>query len=178
MSETPKPPPPRRGARAAGTRARKRTSTPPNRVDPGWLHEALAAVSLQALRNATNGQLDVGEVADDFAKRIPGAEDGPEPAVLLSRLYAHMGHRLPLVKRIEKRLEGREKTSGIGSDVLALVAQLYLRNRDLAPHLVALLRAALDKGGKSPETAPSPEPPAAGRVPFYVPPAEGERAAS
>lgn len=142
------PTPPRRASSSKTRTSRSaRPSSPPNRVDPGWLHEALAGFTLRAMRDHAEGKLDVGALADDYAARIPGAgEDDPEPAVLLARIYAHIGHRLPLVKRLEKRLEGREKSAGIGSDIAALCAQLYLRNRDLFGEASKLfVQAAIEK---------------------------------
>lgn len=72
----------------------------------------------------------MGEVDDDFVKSIPGAEDSPEPAVLLARIYAHVMYRIPVIRSFAKRLEGRERKAGIGSDTFALIVQLYLRNRE------------------------------------------------
>lgn len=74
--------------------------------------------------------LSVGDVSEDFLKSIPGAEDSPEPAVLLARIYAHVMYRVPLVRTFAKRLEGRERKAGLGSDSAALLVQLYLRNRE------------------------------------------------
>lgn len=56
--------------------------------------------------------------------------EGAEPRDLLARIFAHMGHRLPLIKRFEKRLEGQDAKAGLGSDLLALVAQVYQRNEE------------------------------------------------
>lgn len=84
--------------------------------------------------------MDVGAVADDFLRSIPGQDDAPEPAVLLSRILAHVGHRIPGFRRIEKRLEGREARAGLGSDVVALLLQLYFRNRDLIAATITAYR--------------------------------------
>lgn len=107
-------------------------------MEPGWIHEAIAAAILKSLQDR---RVDVGDVTDDFLRSIPGAEDAPEPAVLLARVVAHIGHRIPGVRRIEKRLEGREARSGLGSDMTALLLQLYIRNRDL---IAAGIRAYRD----------------------------------
>lgn len=69
-------------------------------------------------------------------------ENGPEPRDILARIFAHMGHRIPGVKRIEKRLEGQDKRSGIGSDLLAFAAQVYRRNEK------ALQQIALEGAGQ------------------------------
>jgi hypothetical protein len=61
---------------------------------------------------------------------VIGAEDSPEPAVLLARIYAHVMYRIPVVRSVAKRLEGQERKAGLGSDAAALVVQLYLRNRE------------------------------------------------
>lgn len=102
------------------------------------MHDAAAAAILKALENR---RMDVGAVADDFLRSIPGQDDSPEPAVLLSRILAHIGHRIPGFRRIEKRLEGREARAGLGSDVIALALQLYFRNRDLIAATVTAYRA-------------------------------------
>lgn len=56
-------------------------------------------------------------------------EDGREPVELLSRLYAHIGHRIPLINRVEKRFEGQDKTSGMASDLFAFLVQVGKRNK-------------------------------------------------
>jgi hypothetical protein len=129
-SETTSTPRTRRATRATSARRDRprRQSSPPNRVEPGWIHDAAAAAMLKSLQNR---RMDVGEVADDFLRAIPGQDDAPEPAVLLARILAHVGHRIPGFRKIEKRLEGREARAGLGSDVVALLLQLYFRNRDL-----------------------------------------------
>lgn len=106
-------------------------------MSPGWIHDALAALTLQVLQG---NKVNVGDVTDDFVKSIPGSEDSPEPAVLLARIYAHLAHRLPIIRKIAKRFEGREPRAGLGSDVLAFSAQLYLRNRDLVGAFRTVLR--------------------------------------
>lgn len=109
-------------------------------MDPGWLHDALAEATVVALKSRLP-KLDVGATPDDPVDAIigePGADDdGREPVEILSRVYAHIGYRLPFVKRIEKRLEGQDKSSGIASDILALGAQIVRRNKPIFKALLA-----------------------------------------
>lgn len=72
--------------------------------------------------------LDFGNTEIDESAIIEEVEDGREPVELLARIFAHIGHRVPGVKRVEKKLEGQDKSSGFFSDLLALVTQLYRRN--------------------------------------------------
>src|SRR4051794_14059113 len=97
---TPKPRPPKDRGRDPRARKRPAAPKPPTRVEPGWIHDALAAAILKAL---SDRKVEVGTVTDDFLRAVPGAEDAPEPAVLLSRVLAHIGHRLPGIRRIERR---------------------------------------------------------------------------
>src|SRR3954470_11391653 len=97
----------RRTRRTAPTRTKPKPKPAPNRVEPGWVHEAAAEGTLKFVRDALG--VDVGEVKDvtDVVEDAT-PEDGRELAEILARVYAHIGHRLPLVKRIEKRLEGQD----------------------------------------------------------------------
>jgi hypothetical protein len=126
---------PRRAPRTERPRrerpTKRKPAAPPNRVEPGWVHDAAAAFLLRYVQSATTGKADVGEVSDNFLRSIPGAEDAPEPAVLLARVLAHLGHRIPGFRRVEKRLEGTDMKAGFGSDLAALFLQLWVRNRDL-----------------------------------------------
>lgn len=132
MTISEEPPITRERPRRTGTTRPRRTGTRkftvPNAVTPGWTHELLAALTLRALQEKG---ADPGRIDDEFVKLIPGAEDSPEPAVLLARVYAHLAWRIPGIRQLAKRFEGREARAGLGSDLLALGAQLYLRNRDL-----------------------------------------------
>lgn len=125
-------PPRERAPRTArpkrSARTTRRPATPPNSVSPGWAHNLLAAATLRAFQDRGG---DPGLINDEFVKMIPGAEDSPEPAVLLARIYAHLAWRIPGVRAFAKRFEGKEARAGLGSDLLALAAQLYLRNQDL-----------------------------------------------
>lgn len=129
-----------RKPRATGAgQAKRKPPSPPNRVDPGWVHKTAAALILRAL--ADHGG-DVGTVDEEFLQNVPGMEDGPEPAVLLARVIAHIAHRIPGLRRIERRLEGTEGKAGFGSDVFALALQLYFRNRDIIATGVTQYRQA------------------------------------
>lgn len=94
---------------------------------------------------------DVGGPAD--------SADETAPAETLARVIAHIFHRTPGVSRIEKRLEGKDKTAGIGSDILALLTQLAQRNahvlETLAQQQLAAMREAKTAGQK-PATAAAP----------------------
>lgn len=124
---TPKPKP-KRAARTRRAGHGKARPKPPTTVTPGWIHDALAAFTLRMLEDQG---ADAGDIGDEFLRRIPGAEDSPEPAVLLSRVYAHLAYRIPVMRSVAKRFEGREARAGLASDLLALVLQLWVRNRDL-----------------------------------------------
>lgn len=84
--------------------------------------------------NSTGAAFDPGTLkgTDEL---VP--ESGSEPAELLARIFAHLGHRLPLLKKVEKRLEGKDLKAGIGADIAALAIQIYGRNKHLIPLLVA-----------------------------------------
>lgn len=62
-----------------------------------------------------------------------GPDEGSEPVELLARILAHLGHRIPFFSKVEKRLEGQDAKSGFASDLIALLMQLWHRNRHLAP---------------------------------------------
>lgn len=57
-------------------------------------------------------------------------EETREPAELLSRVFAHIAHRVPGVRSLERRLEGTETKSGLLSDLAALGVQLFRMNED------------------------------------------------
>lgn len=65
------------------------------------------------------------------------AEDGPQPKEVASRLAAHLGHRIPGIRKLEKRMEGQDKSSGILSDLGALLGQLYYRNKEEIDTLIS-----------------------------------------
>lgn len=100
--------------------------------------------------------LDVGDL-EDADKGLVTSEDstGKEPVELLARILAHIGHRIPFFSRVEKRLEGKEAKSGLASDVVAFLMQLWSRNRELAPVVMAAAAAARQKGATA-DTQPQP----------------------
>lgn len=80
---------------------------------------------------------DVGDL--DSAIKAPVDEDAPEPIEVMARVLAHLSHRIPGVRWINKklRLEGEGKTAGIGSDLISLVVQLYRRNEDVIKAVIS-----------------------------------------
>lgn len=104
------------------------------------MHEVLGIIGLKVIEAiaAKNGlTLDlVDEDMDDLIPVASGGEDGPDPKEVMARLVAHLGHRIPGVKKIEKRLEGRDKTSGLWSDGAALGAIIYARNSEAIETLI------------------------------------------
>ena len=134
-----KPKPKRQRASAVRSRgkAKPRKTTPPNRVDPGWIHVTAAELALRLLQSKAPVPLDVGQVNSDEG---PLGEIAPmnerAPVETLSRIFAHLGHRLPIVDKIEKRLEGQDKKSGMGSDLAALAVDLFKRNEPMFKNLV------------------------------------------
>lgn len=142
---TPKPRPKRtpRGTKRTG----HRKVSPPNKVEPSWVHDLLAGVTLRALESA---EIDAGELDDDLIRRIPGQEDSVEPAELLARVYAHIMWRIPGIRSVAKRLEGNDARAGFLTDLTALALALWLRNRDL----IAGYRAAQNR--QRADAAPEP----------------------
>ena len=139
QSRTPgsKPRESRSGAKTSRSRAAK---SPPNRVDPSWIHETIARWILKLLKSqsvSAGVPLDVGDISSPEPEPgEAGATDGlpntgTEPVEILSRVLAHLGHRVPGVKKIEKRLEGQDKSSGILADLGALGVQIYRRNEEV-----------------------------------------------
>lgn len=117
---------PRASSRTKRTGHRK--ITPPNKVEPSWIHDLLAGVTLRALEGS---EIDAGTLDDDLIRNIPGQEESVEPAELLARVYAHIMWRIPGIRAIAKRLEGTDARAGFLSDLAALTLALWLRNRDL-----------------------------------------------
>ena len=98
------------------------------------MHELAGVVGLkivQAIAERNGIDLDIGDERDfeDLESIITVDGEGPDPQEIAARMVAHIGHRIPGVKRIEKRLEGRDKTSGMWSDAGILIGQLYIRNK-------------------------------------------------
>lgn len=179
----------RRTARTRSTSSRRpRTTTPkpPNSVRPGWVHEALAKVTLALIEKRAPMPVDVGTVEQAIPDAISTEENGTEPVDLLARVYAHAAHRVPGVKRVEKKLEGKDFTSGFLSDLSALLVQLYRRNQPAIDGLMTeAANSALSKreaskastaaptassnGGATPGPGFAP-PPVASPVPPVSPP--------
>lgn len=122
----------RRRSTSTRTRARTATPKPPTTVKPGFIHELLASLTLKGVETLAPQPVNVGDTkADSLPDAIDvEAEDAAQPVEILARVYAHLGHRIPGVKRIEKKLEGQDASSGILADVSALFIQLYRRNED------------------------------------------------
>lgn len=57
---------------------------------------------------------------------------------MLARLVARMAHRIPGISRVEKSLEGKNLSSGFGSDLVALLVQIYRRNQPEIERVAAL----------------------------------------
>lgn len=109
---------------------------------------ATALKGAEALAKKHGIDLNVGEVKqvdDILAAGSPDNSEGPQPIDVASRVVAHLGHRLPLSKRITKKFEGKDSKSGIMSDFAALFAQLAARNEQLI----------VDKGGEVLSDLPS-----------------------
>lgn len=60
-----------------------------------------------------------------------GGENAPQPINIASRVVAHVAHRIPVFRWIGKRSEGKDKSSGILSDIATLAAQVAARNEEL-----------------------------------------------
>lgn len=118
--------------------AKKKTSSPkpPNTVTPGWVHKAIAAKMLAFMRDnseqAFGKPLDVGELPETNELALEGGIiDNRSPLELLSRIIAHIFHRVPGLSKVERRLEGTQRSSGIMSDISAFVMNIYGRNESL-----------------------------------------------
>lgn len=68
--------------------------------------------------------------------------DPAEPAARLSRILAHTLRRVPGVRRVEAKLEGKDARSGLMADVASLGARLYTLNE---PVIKAAFRAAREE---------------------------------
>lgn len=114
-------------------------------MEPGWVHEAIAGVGLkllQAIAEKNGVPLSVGDIEAQDLIPAMGDSEGPQPKDVAARLVAHIGHRIPGAKKLEKRLEGKELKAGILSDLASLGAQLYARNK---ASIDALAEAALSE---------------------------------
>jgi hypothetical protein len=86
---------------------------------------------VQAIAERNGIELNIGDDKEfeDLESIMAPEGEGPDPQEIAARMAAHLGHRIPGVRKIEKRLEGRDKTSGIWSDAGILIGQLYIRNK-------------------------------------------------
>jgi hypothetical protein len=101
-------------------------------IEPGHVHRKIAAVALRKLQEKTDGKIAVGDLPVPVSEGGDGsAEDGREPVELLARILAHVGHRIPGLRKVEGALEGADKKSGMLSDLAAFAGQLVSRNEDL-----------------------------------------------
>lgn len=89
--------------------------------------------ALQALAEKKGVTLNVGHIDKENVTPsvISGDSTGPEPIEIGARVVAHITHRIPLVRSVGKKIEGRDKKAGILSDLLALGVQLYQENAEL-----------------------------------------------
>lgn len=150
--------------KAKSSRQNKSASKPPQSVEPGWVHELIAGIGLkvaQAVAERNGIKLNVGEVdTEDLTPSVIQGEDGPQPIEVASRVVAHVAHRVPGVRRIEKKLEGKEKRSGILSDMGALAVQLYAKNQetvdDFAEKVLGQAMSGLLKPRNRPTAQPTP----------------------
>lgn len=108
-------------------------------------------MSAKATENV-GAPLDVGELGewdDVVSDGEPAAGDNREPVELLARVIAHVAHRTPGLRRVEKKLEGKDLKSGPLSDLFALLAQLWRRNRHVfLPAFESYVRNLKLGGGK------------------------------
>lgn len=112
---------------------------------------------LEAIAERNGVQISVGDIETDDITPSFGASDGPQPLDVGARVVAHVMHRIPGVKKLEKRLEGKDKKSGMGSDLATLFGQLYVRNKAEIDRLAGNVVNSTIKGVVSSAT---PKPPA------------------
>lgn len=112
-----------------------RTPKPPVVIKPGWIHHSIARFILKGIHQRGKDigvEINVGETKFETPEEY---EETREPEELLARILAHLGHRLPFLRKIEKNLEGENNRSGIMSDIAAFFTQLYARNEDVIDQL-------------------------------------------
>lgn len=123
-----------RTSRARTSRASS-TPKPPTTIKPGWVHHSIARFILKGFRERgkeVGVELNVGNTEFEAPQ---DTLENREPEELLARVIAHLGHRIPLLRRAEKHLEGTETRSGLMSDLAAFFTQLYARNEDVIDQL-------------------------------------------
>lgn len=133
-----------------------RSSRPaPQNVEPGWIHYKIAtailakvasSVQQTLVKETSPGEYVVPQIDVGFTPEVVEVveeKEAMEPVEVLARIIAHIFHRLPVLKKFEKKFEGREKKSGLGSDVAKLLFQLWKRNQHLGPIVWAEVRTEL-----------------------------------
>lgn len=97
----------------------------------------------------------MGEVkkVDEYLSTASESSEGPQPVEVASRVVAHLAHRMPLAKKITKRFEGRDKSSGIFSDIGILLAQIVSRNEELITEQGVEIISSL--ASNTPKTSPA-----------------------
>lgn len=95
--------------------------------------------ALQAAAERKGVEFKVGEVdADNLTPSVISDDsEGRQPVEIGARVVAHVAYRIPGVRKLTRKFEGDDKRSGIGSDVSALIVNLYERNEDLFNTLIA-----------------------------------------
>jgi stage V sporulation protein SpoVS len=110
---------------------------------------------MQAVVERNGHTLNIGDADPaDITPDVLQVEDGPQPKVIAGRIAAHLGHRIPGVRKLEKRLEGQDKSSGILSDMGALIGQLYYRNKAEIDEIIATALAGKLTSTKKRTTTP------------------------
>lgn len=120
-------------------RSTSRKKAAPVAVEPGWIHYQIAARILRKFQDKFGTELDVGLPEPEIEEST--TEEQREPLEIAARIVAHMMHRIPFLRNVGKRMEGKEKRSGVLSDIGALVWQLYVRNEEVIPQVWARAKA-------------------------------------
>lgn len=113
--------------------APKAQPSPTRPLTPGREHIKIAELVLRAVKSkaAQYGvELDIGEFPtyDDF---MDEAERDPQrPVRLTSRAVARTADRVGFLRKVSRHLEGTETRSGLASDLVATLYELYERNGD------------------------------------------------
>lgn len=135
-------------------------------MEPGWIHRKIATTILKVIQAKSEEKLgtplSVGELPiPDPDSGVVAGDETREPVELLARVIAHVAHRIPGLKRIEKRFEGKDNRSGLGSDLLALGSQLISRNETVVYSAVEGVAGEAMKGiikKDNPAQPPTPMP--------------------
>jgi hypothetical protein len=110
--------------------------------------------------------VNVGETHREAPPELDPSASGVEPVDILARIWARVFYRIPGLARLEKHLEGKDSSSGLGSDLLALAVQLYRRNIPLIQAAVeqAVMVKVAEAMEKNSEGAVPPSEPVPGAV--------------